>query len=642
MPCPVPIALAQLAALQAGGGGSFGGGGGDGGGFGGGGDGGDGLFWIVYMLIRLAIEVPIVGVPLLIVVAVVAFIGSRKGWWKHQERSIRRLAPQRARHASKVSAGVLHGRDPDFDEARFLARVRVAFEKAQAAWCAQDLEPLRPFVSDGVFERFSLQIEEQREDGWRQGMTGTQVQTPVIAHVESGETFDTITVRIPFRSDIHRIDLATGERIAGSKLPRTLFAECWSFVRRRGVKTKDGAGLLEGQCPNCGATLALNQSARCGSCEALVKSGQYDWVLAEITQASEWRAESEARIPGLARYRERDPGLNVQLLEDRVSVAFWRLAAAERAGRVDPLTKVADEAFCERFPVEAGATGGRSYLADRAVGSVRTLGVLAGDERDRALVEVVWDGRMAHVDEDGQRRLERARRLQRTIFELTRPAGRTTDLDDSLTTAHCRNCGAHDPGGTGATCPYCEAPRRGDGSTWLLSATRPSGTDEARRLRAELAAADRAPVDSAAGTPSATAPAASAPGEREDFGPAPGTRDLLTWAAALVRADGEVSPAERRAIERMAAAAGVESERVEALIHAPVETIPEPRDTIEARRWVDRLIETAMADGAYSKEEKRFLRDAALHLGVGKQELEHRIRNVRSSLYRESRRAHRT
>jgi len=625
----IPALTASIAVLQAGGGGSFGGGGGgSGGGFGGGGD-GDGLFWIVYMLIRLAIEVPLLGIPLLIGVAAVFVMGTRKGWWKHQERIIRRSTPKRIARVSRVMADVLKRSDPSFDETRFLARVRTAFERAQTAWCAQDLEPLRPFVSDGVFERFSLQIEEQREDGWRQGMEGTRIGEPVIAHVEAGEAFDTVTVRIPFRSDIHRIDLATGERIRGSKLPRTTFAECWSFVRRGGAKSFDGAGLLEGQCPNCGARLSLNQSARCESCEALVKSGQFDWVLTEITQASEWSAEHEVRVPGLAAYRERDPGLSVQLLEDRASVAFWRLAAAERAGRVDALTKVADEAFCERFTREH-APGARTTFADRAVGSVRTLGLVPGTERDRALVEVVWDGRRARVQPNGERELEKPRRLHRTIFEFSRAPGQRTELDASLTTAHCDECGAHDPGGTGATCPYCDAPRRGGPETWLVSGVWASGSDEARRLRAELATSEGA-VSASAVRPAAVSDPAS---EAAD---SPGTLGLLTWLGALVRADGVVSDRERRAIGRIADQAGVDPERVDAAIRAPADAVPEPRDSLEARRWIDALIGTALADGSLSKDERRFLRDAAVHLGIGKGELDHRMRDVRSRLFRESR-----
>lgn len=164
-----PALLPELLAdVQAGGGGGFGGGRSSGGG---GGGGGDGIVWVLFQLLRLAFVYPLIGVPLLILAGIVAVIGTQRGWWKHQEHVIRRDAPLRRAQSSHQAAHTLQHSDTGFDEGRFLSRVARAFERAQSAWCAQELEPLRPFVSDGVFERFSLQIEEQIADGWRQSMS---------------------------------------------------------------------------------------------------------------------------------------------------------------------------------------------------------------------------------------------------------------------------------------------------------------------------------------------------------------------------------------------------------------------------------------------------------------------------------------
>ena len=39
--------------------------------------------------------------------------------------------------------------------------------KIQESWSAQDLSQIKHFVSDGIFERFTLQIQEQRDMGYR-------------------------------------------------------------------------------------------------------------------------------------------------------------------------------------------------------------------------------------------------------------------------------------------------------------------------------------------------------------------------------------------------------------------------------------------------------------------------------------------
>ena len=619
------VSLSSLVLLlpdfQAGGGGSFGGGGGGGGGFGGGGGDGEGLFYLLYWLVRFAIEYPAVGVPLLIVVVAVFLYGARAGWWKHEERTIRRARPQRRARVSDNAVAELRRRDPDFDRAKFFSRVAVAFHKAQDSWCAQDLEPIRAFVSDGVFERFSLQIESQIDEGWRQGMSEVHTEPFTIVHVASGRHFDTVTVRIPFQAEIFRVHRDSGDRVEGSELPRRAFAECWGFVRRRGAKSLTGGGLIEGKCPNCGAPLAMNQSARCTSCEAHLRSGQYDWVLAEITQASEWRPEVEAAVAGLERYAEGDPGLNVQLLEDHASVAFWRWSAAARQGRVDPLVRIATPEFCAEYGAGLSSSKEeRTYLGDRAVGSVRILGLLAGAARDRAVIEVVWDGRPTTVDETGRRDIAPDRRRRRSLLVLGRRAGEQTSVRDTFTATHCRNCGAPDPGGTDPLCSYCEAPRTGDAATWLLQDVLGEGTPATRELHEELRNAAQGEARAAA---------------------VPSAAGLLAWAVTLAKADGHVDERERRAVHALGARHEATPEQVDAMLAgtASEDTGPVPRDEAEAEAWLGALVELALADGTLRAGEAPFLRHATHALGLPRRTLDRLLQEKRKELYREARAA---
>jgi tellurite resistance protein len=629
-----PLSLLDpLLDLQAGGGGSFGSGGsggGGGGGFYGGGSGGGG--GLIYALIRLVVEVPVVGIPLLVLVVVVTVSGGRRAQRGRQARLIRGEGARVVRRRSQAWGASVREADPDFDEAAFLGRVKQAFERAQRSWCDQDLGAIQHFVTDGVYERFSLQIEEQKEDHWRQGMDGLAVGEPRLVHFARGRRFETITARIEFRADIHRVHLVTGEQLPGSRIPRERFAECWTFVRRRGARSRGEDGLLEGRCPNCGAPLELNQSARCGSCEAFVRSGEFDWVLSEITQASEWRPEDEEDVPGVEAYSGRDPGFSIQLLEDRASVAFWRKVSADRKGSVEPLVRVADEPYCEAFAMEleALAGGDRYYTAENAVGAVRTLGVLPGEERDRAVVEVLSDGRRARVDGEGRHQIETTRRLQRRLFVFHRPAGEATRIDESFSTARCRTCGAHDLGGTDPRCPYCGSPRSGDRATWLLHEVVVDHTADARELRAELAA-------QAGARPTAEAPAG--PGRALAR---VSSADLVTWAASLVQVDGRLDPRERAALTGLAERAEVSPARLDELRDGEGvdgSTVPVPRDTFEAREWLRALLELALVDGSISGAEQRFLRRAAEALGVGRAELDRLLGRVRSELAGEARAA---
>ena len=190
------------------------------------------LIHLLYYLIRFAIEVPILGVPLLILVAFGVYWLWSHGVFEVKRRKIRKFRRPRQRVLSAQSSELLQETDPEFDEAAFLGRVKSAFIKAQDSWCAQDLAPLSTFVSDGIHERFSLQIEEQQLEGWRQGMKETTIRSAHIADVCIGEQFDSLTVRISFSADIHRLELDSGKRIGGSELPRTSFAEAWKQDER--------------------------------------------------------------------------------------------------------------------------------------------------------------------------------------------------------------------------------------------------------------------------------------------------------------------------------------------------------------------------------------------------------------------------
>jgi uncharacterized tellurite resistance protein B-like protein len=368
----------------------------------------------------------------------------------------------------------------------------------------------------------------------------------------------------------------------------------------------------------------MNQSAKCSYCECLARSGQFDWVLVEITQSSEWRRGREQDVVGLPEYLERDPGFSVPLLEDRASVTFWRKCAADRGGSSDPLLRVADEAFCRQYAKElAGAERPRRYTGDCAVGSVRTLGVLAGRERDRFVVEIVWDGRAMTAGETSQ--VGPVRRLRKTLFVFARAAGGRTRLDTAFATAHCPSCGAADPGGTSSSCPYCDAPRAGDGSTWLLTALHAAGSPAGRELVEELA---RGPVPIRPGGHSGSESASES------------AADLLAWAAALVRADGTFTQRERRALEHLADRIELPRERVDELIeYGRSDSGPSPRNAEEARAWFELLVEVALADGHLARPERAFLREAGEHLGLSHADVRHVIGAVRLRLFQESRAA---
>jgi uncharacterized tellurite resistance protein B-like protein/ribosomal protein L37E len=346
---------------------------------------------------------------------------------------------------------------------------------------------------------------------------------------------------------------------------------------------------------------------------------------------SEWRATRASAIPGLAMYGKVDEGFDVQMLEDRASMAFWRKCAADRVGDVAPLTRIATAKLCEDYAerIVSKSPQMRVYRADCAVGSVNTLALLAGPAMDRAVVEVVWDGRLSSVGPSGKRSLEPIRQLRRTLLIFARKSGELTRLEDTFTTATCRNCGAHDAGGTKPDCAYCGAPRTGDASNWLVAEIVDRGTIDADPILAEIDALARQP--------------ATVQAQLQRLQPSPESASgLLVWSAALVRADGEIDERERRAVNALAKRLEVAPERVTEILDGQQVAIgPNARNRDEALAWFESLVELALEDGSLSGAERGFLTSAAKRLGISYHDSEGVIRSVRSRLYGESREARR-
>ena len=221
-----------------------------------------------------------------------------------------------------------------------------------------------------TFSLFGLRFEVKTKNEWwlapfiglingvLTGMTGIFVVPCVFYFQAIGFRKDTLIqsmgVLFTALTLILIVSLKTKKPLGSTNTTPESFVEIWSFIRRRGVKsTPSGRGLFEGNCPNCATALELNQVGACTSCKAVLRNGDYDWVLAEITQASVWRPRTlDHAAPTIASYRAtHDAGFTMQHIEDRASVIFWRKVLSDRESCIDPLKKIATAAFCTAYEV---------------------------------------------------------------------------------------------------------------------------------------------------------------------------------------------------------------------------------------------------------------------------------------------------
>ena len=189
--------------------------------------------------------------------------------------------------AASIEEGVagLHATDPSFSIDAFQARVRTAFLALQDAWCRQNLDAGRGFLSPGAYFTWRAQVETMAAEGRRNVMENLSVQRIDPVQIVHGRVYDDLTVRVSASAADFEVD-RDDHIVFGDRMVRP-FTEDWTFQRSVGVATTQKAGTLENTCPSCGAPIALNQIGECRYCRAAVTSGKFDWVVSRIEQEAD-------------------------------------------------------------------------------------------------------------------------------------------------------------------------------------------------------------------------------------------------------------------------------------------------------------------------------------------------------------------
>lgn len=565
---------------------------------------GDGLGFIIDILWWLILEEPKVGIPLTIAVIIIYLVFNKLNNGDISTRKAIDRAEARARtqppaRAVENGLAALKARDPQFDAAQFHERTRREFLEMQEAWFKRDLEPVRRYLSDATFQRLSTQLLLMQALGVRDAIADPEVIDIQIIRIEARDSFDTLHARITAR--IHDDEVAAGasdseaRASARSKWPEQ-FTEVWTFVRRPSARTRPDIDISQGQCPGCGAPFAGGAANTCEYCGAIVNSGTHDWVLAEITQGSQY--QPNPREPqDFANIRRSDPALASEVLEDRASLLFWKWIEAYASGDASRLAKVASPAFVDRTRAEIGeinAQGKRKYFIDCAVGAVNTQQFRQADGRDIAVIEIRWSAKIAIAPRDSHPTAPS--QPQRHVMLLERRSGAKTGTT-GMSTGRCPSCAAPLSDNGQPDCEFCGTVLAAGDADWVL---RDFGSWEWWRAQGESS------------TPQHTSSAAPDVPDREE-------RERLVYLmAAMANADGVVEPKERGLLRMASERWNVPWENIEQALDAPADPANRPvaKGSPEAIAFFRDLVRLARADNRIDAKEKKLLKATAMHLGL--------------------------
>lgn len=596
------------------------------------------IFRLIIELLRFTYYYPQFGIPLIIVLAIGGCILYKKGDNAFMGFIISKGSNIIDEAEDKRAVSELQETDPYFDKQTFVERIKKSFVVIQNAWTKRDLKDAEFFLSDGTYEQFSIQLEELKRDHVIDYLEGLSVKDVKFLKFEKGDTFSVIHISISAEGINYRKSDIDGSFLEGSKF-REPFTEVWTLIRRTGAKTTGKPGLMEGNCPNCGNPVKVGRLTKCDVCNSILRSGQHDWVLTKITQRSAWKITSDAAtVLGYKKYKIKDPFFNVQHIEDKVSVMFWRKITSEKLGDISFLKKIAQNKFCDREEaLYKTSKNDRPFHTRCGVGSISLLGVGNFGAEDKAFAEVVWSGiptlpPKSAGTSSAKTTVKNYYSGNRTpinytqIFILTRKAASRTSPDGSLNSAHCPNCGAPESKSSANECDYCGTVMNSGEKDWVLEDVVFSNDSNVRKLIMSLK----------------TAVTIDKPKAYSTFKSSVSGLEMTRWAIGMMLADGKVEQSEINYLGELSQKYSITKKQISDIIQE-ISSQPNPVDYVmkssavkDNRELFRCLIKMAMADGKISKEEMQMLKEIAKTSNMSESEFNRILQEEKKSLYKAS------
>lgn len=175
--------------------------------------------------------------------------------------------------------------DPAFDKAAFEQKMSNLYVQFQNAWTGGNIESIRMYFEESLFARLERQLNELKKKGHTNYVERISVlASNAIGYYQTGGE-DRIVVRVRSRIVDYTTD-ASGRVVSGSKTKEKFMIYEWELARSTG-KVTGKSSMTVTNCPNCGAPLNVNQSAKCPYCGTIVTADEHDWLITAIHARSQ-------------------------------------------------------------------------------------------------------------------------------------------------------------------------------------------------------------------------------------------------------------------------------------------------------------------------------------------------------------------
>ena len=159
--------------------------------------------------------------------------------------------------------------------------------KMQDCCMKRDVEPIRPYFADALWQQFDRQVKQLKAMHRTNYVERIAVLGTRIVGYHADKVNDNLVIELRTRITDYTVNDATGAVISGSKTAEKFMTYEWTLIRSVDKATGDKEDMSDPHCPNCGAPIAINHSAKCEYCGQVLTVDDYDWTISAIRGISQ-------------------------------------------------------------------------------------------------------------------------------------------------------------------------------------------------------------------------------------------------------------------------------------------------------------------------------------------------------------------
>ena len=169
--------------------------------------------------------------------------------------------------------------DPNFSAADLQEKLANVYVQMQNGCTDRNIESLRPYFTDALYQQFDRQIKALLANRQINHVDRIAVLDVNLRGFFQEGGDDHLVAELKTRITDYTVNEDTGAVVSGSKTAEKFMTYEWDLSRPTGTITEPEGEATQRHCPNCGAPLSVNESAKCPYCDAVITFKDHDWTI---------------------------------------------------------------------------------------------------------------------------------------------------------------------------------------------------------------------------------------------------------------------------------------------------------------------------------------------------------------------------